>query len=360
MAKKQIKLLREEVEIELELEEDDEPVLPIFELFSYPADFTLQGLYEKLSNGEIVIPSFQRRFVWTQLQSSRLIESFLLNLPVPPVFLYADKSTEELLVVDGHQRLKSIQYFFDEVFGDKVGGKEIVFRLRLNEHSEFNDKKFSDFSEKDQRRLKRQVLRSIVMKQVDPDDDSSILHVFERLNTGGTGLTSQEVRNCLYEGKFNDLLYELNDYPSWRAILGKDAHDKRLRDMELILRFLALCCSGDDYWKPLKDFLNKFMFKNRKGKKNDELKKLFMKTSDEVCNQLGKKPFHKKAGLNAAIYDSVFVAFAKNKKRIPKDIKERYAGLLRDEKFEQLISAHTTDVDKVEKRFDWVRTELFG
>ena len=92
-----------------------------YEIKTYGADFTLEILSKKFDSGEIVIPDFQRKFVWPPKKSSKLIESFLLQLPVPQVFLYREEENQDLLVVDGQQRLKTVNYFFNEKFEDKSG-----------------------------------------------------------------------------------------------------------------------------------------------------------------------------------------------------------------------------------------------
>lgn len=332
-----------------------------YELFTYPADYTLEVLNQKLQTDEIEIPTLQRRFVWSQKQASRLIESFLLGLPVPPVFMYAEKKSETLMVVDGQQRLRSIKYFFDGSFGEEKLGKKSVFRLQIDDKSRFNGLTFSDLKDEDKRLLKRQVLRAFVMKQVDPNDNSSIFHVFERLNTGGTQLANQEVRNCVYAGKFNDLLHELNSLKEWRKIVGKEYPDKRLRDMELVLRFIALYKKPlSDYLKPMKDFLTNFMIANRDGKNNDEFENIFLQTSKKVLSELGEKPFHIKAGLNTAVYDSVFCAFAKNIHLNVNNLKQKYDALIQDTEFLALTSGSTTDVENVKRRFAIATDYLFG
>jgi len=105
-------------------EEDREVSLKPYEILTYPADFTLEVLVDKWKKKEIQVPPHQRRFVWTQTQSSKLIESFLLGLPVPPVYFYQDRKANNLLVVDGQQRLRSIVYFFSGVFGEAGTGKK--------------------------------------------------------------------------------------------------------------------------------------------------------------------------------------------------------------------------------------------
>lgn len=332
-----------------------------YDLLAYPADFTLEVLTQKFSVEEIVIPEMQRGFVWKQTQASRLIESFLLGLPVPPIYLYSEKTSAQLLVVDGQQRLRSIAYYFSETFGEEKKGQKTVFRLTLDENSEYNGKAFSDLTEEEVRRLKNSVLRAFIMKQVSPEDDTSIFHVFERLNTGGTLLTPQEVRNCIYDGPFNELLKKkLNLHESWRAIVGRKDPDKRLKDVELILRFLALFKNGAAYEKPMKDFLSDFMSSYRKGDANKEFDAIFVKVSDNVYRALGEKPFHIRAGLNAAVFDGLFVAFARHPEQIPRDVKERFETLKAKEAFIDLIGSGTTDVDTIRERLRLADECLFS
>ena len=111
-------------------EEEDYASAPDdYQISTYPADLTLATLYEKWLSGEITVPEFQRAFVWKQVQSSRLIESFLVGLPVPPVYVYSEQLSRNYLVIDGQQRLKSIFYFFQGYFGEGSRSDERVFRL---------------------------------------------------------------------------------------------------------------------------------------------------------------------------------------------------------------------------------------
>ena len=94
-------------EIGSELEDQDTGV-PLYKIVSYPADLTLEGLHQRWQREEIIIPPFQRGWVWSHTQASRLIESFLLGLPVPSIFMYKEPSTQKQLVIDGQQRLRTI------------------------------------------------------------------------------------------------------------------------------------------------------------------------------------------------------------------------------------------------------------
>jgi uncharacterized protein with ParB-like and HNH nuclease domain len=352
-------------------ESDNEVSLKGYDILTYPADFTLEGLIAKWKKNEIKIPTLQRRYVWNQARASKLIESFLMGLPVPPVFFYLERGTNQLLVVDGHQRLRSIAYFFSGTFGESVKGKEAPeFSLTgLNEKSPYLGETYLSLESENAgafNKLNNSVLRSFVVKQLEPNDDTSIFQIFERLNTGGVILQGQEIRNCIYEGAFNKSLNKLNRYPAWRSIFGSEPEDKRKRDVELILRFLALYYTLKTYQKPMKQFLNTFMRHNRKASTETltEFETLFKRTADDVLNHLGPKPFHIRAGLNAAVYDATFTAFAQHQSRIGRGgslgLRAKFNKLISDKSFDKYVSAATTDADVVPKRIKLAKRVLFG
>ena len=352
----------------IESEETDLDASPsLYEIVTFPADYTLEGLVTKYNKSQIKIPGFQRKFVWTLPQASKLIESFLLGLPVPAVFLYTDPEDNTLQVIDGQQRLLSIVYFFEGYFGTgSQSGKRTIFALKgLNEQSPYLNKTYTQLAETDEaaaNQLNDSVLRAFVIKQLNPKDATSIYHVFERLNTGGTQLVSQEIRNCVYHGPFNDLLINLNSNANWRKLFGKHAADRRQRDIELILRFLALRFNAATYEKPMKDFLSNFMQLNRRAdlKALDDYKTIFEHATDAVVVNLGEKPFHIHSGLNAAVCDSVLTAFSKNLDHIPANIRERFDALVKDDSFSWSVSSHTTDKDVVQSRLHAAELRLFG
>ena len=348
----------DDLEVEDVVDADEER--PTYDLLSYPADFTLEVLHQKLSvNKDIEIPHFQRKFVWTLAQASRLIESFLMGLPVPPVFLYAERKSDKLLVVDGQQRLRAISYFFSGLFGEETEGKRSVFRLKLEPPNKWGGLSMNDLAPEDAARLKNSVLRSYVMKQLNPEDQKSIFYVFERLNSGGTLLRAQEVRHSIYGGPFNNLLHELNLEQPWRKILGRGSPDSRLKDVELVLRALALTFNLDNYDKPMSDFLSNFMVAYR-SKPLPQFKETFTEAASAIVEHLGAKPFHIKAGLNAAVFDAVFVAFSQVKGPIPEDIKSRYETLKSDTAFRDATQKATSDSERVKARINIARVTLFG
>ena len=333
-------------------QEDEETELPIYKIAVYPADPTLEVLYQKWQRKEILIESFQRGWVWKAVQASRLVDSFLLGLPVPPIFVYKEPSSQKWIIIDGQQRLRTICGFFEGKLPDGGG-----FYLR-GVSPQWEGKYYTNLDETDSIRFRDAVLRVIIVEQQDPKDDTSIYHIFERLNTGGTQLKAQEVRNCVYHGPFNDFLRELNKDSTWREIVGIGNADPRMRDIELIVRFLALLERGDSYEKPMKQFLNDYMRRHRREAKRELYASAFLNTAKKVLKSLGPKPFHLKRGINVAIFDCVMIAFAQSTK-IPGDIKVRFSKLKENPSFQEAIRLHTTDVDRVKTRMKLARKILF-
>lgn len=319
-----------------------------YEVITYPADFTLEGLVSKYKKGSMTVPGFQRNYVWNIKQASRLIESFLLGLPVPAIFLFTDDERNEQLVIDGQQRLMTVVYFLDGYFGEPdAKGRRKVFKLTgLNEKSPFFNKTYADLEEDNQaafNKLNDSVLRAFVIKQITPNGNTSVYHIFERLNTGGTQLVGQEIRNCVYHGPFNDLLCKLNQYENWRKIFGTPTLHRRQKDVELVLRFFAFLENGDNYEKPIKDFMSNYM-KSRQflnDADSEKLAEIFKGTCDKVVRELGEKPFHIWSGLNVAAYDSVFTTIAKSDH--VDGLQEKYGALKNDEDFIKGVRGATTD-----------------
>jgi len=284
----------------------------IYDISSYGADYDVEGLVKRLERGDIYIPHFQRDYVWNLSEASRLIESLLLGLPVPGVFLARDTESKKLSVIDGQQRLKSLLFFYEGYFNPKEGdSRKRVFRLK-NVQPKFEGKTYEELEEDDRINLDDSIIHSTIIKQETPNDDNtSIYHVFERLNTGGRKLTPQEIRTAIYIGSLNDLLVELNDHPSWRELFGKK--NIRLKDQEMILRFFAMYYQLNHYSKPLKDFLNKYNSKNRNitAEKIKIFTSLFIKTTDTILKEFGKNAFRPDRVFNASAFEVLMVGIAK-------------------------------------------------
>jgi len=348
---------------ELESENNDLDSVPsAYEVITYPADFTLEGLVNKYKKGTMIVPGFQRNYVWNIKQASRLIESFLLGLPVPAIFLFTDATKNEQLVLDGQQRLKTLVYFFEGLFAEETSGRRKVFKLiGLNENSPYRNKTYKDLEETDQaafNKLNDSVLRAFVVKQITPDGNTSVYHIFERLNTGGTQLVGQEIRNCVYHGTFNDFSCELNGYENWRSIFGTENFHKRQKDIELILRFLAFYEDGDRYERPIKDFMSRFMSKYQEAspEKMDEFGSVFKDTCDKILASLGEKPFHIWSGFNVAAFDSIFTVLSQHP--IPSNLRDRYEKLKEDPEFIRGVHSSTADESIVKLRIQLAKQYL--
>ena len=143
--------------------------------------------------------------------------------------------------------------------------------------------------------------------------------------------------------------------------MGSNTSDKRMRDIELILRFLALLNQHEKYRKPMKEFISDFMAENKAAPQPrlEEFKTAFVSTAEAASQSLGRKPFHIRTGLNAAVFDSVMVAFGSNRGKVPSNIKDRYKALLDNEAYQTYVSTHTTDVDAVKGRIGLASRLLF-
>ncbi len=353
------------VENEEKIKEEEEEAVIEYDIATYPSDFTLNNLHSKWNEGAFTIPEFQRQYVWNIRQASLLIDSFMRGLPVPPIFLYLDNDSK-YLVIDGQQRLRSIFYFFDGYFGQEEHGKRTTFRLKgLNESVSYADKTYEEFSEKDKRKLDGCVLRAMNIRQLSPTKgNTSVYHIFERLNTGGTPLKAQEIRNCVFAGKFASILKELNKDVHWRKILNKPSFDKNQKDIELVLRLFSLLEHGvSTYEKPMKEYLNKAMERNKDGNTDfvEEFVEKFPQACKSIVENLGEKPFHVRGPINSAYLDSIFCAFYDYLDSLPNNIARKFDLLKANRKFnEGYTTISTQDTSVVKERFEQVERLLFG
>ncbi|WP_341675900.1 DUF262 domain-containing protein [Niveibacterium sp. SC-1] len=352
-----------------DLDEINEVIPAAYSITAYGADYPVDGLVKRLDKGDIVVPlfsvdpedgqstvGFQRDFVWTKPQCDRFVESLLLGLPVPGVFLVKE-STGKHLVLDGQQRLKTLQYFYSGIL------KNREFLLE-NVQQKWKGRSYKTLEADDRRRLDDSIIHATIVRQDEPSDDqSSVYLIFERLNSGGIFLQPQEIRVALYHGQFASLLNDLNLNENWRRLYGKKS--ARLKDLELILRFFALFHKGDAYRRPMKEFLNKFMSENGGLKKygEGELRALFEQTVEAVWLHIGHRAFRLKTAVNAALVDSVMVGVASRLAAGPvlesTGLRSAYDEMLNSPDFMTWVTRSTADEDFVSKRLGRAR-ELFS
>lgn len=346
-----------EVEIVDEAEHDETVPYVSYDVTSYGSDPEVEVLVQRLRRNDILIPTFQRAYVWSQIEASRFIESLLLGLPVPGVFFAAEPETNKHLVIDGQQRLKSLQFFYDGVFDPKLDEKKHkVFRL-TRVQQQFEGKTYLDLAEKDRTRLNTAIIHATVVKQTSPEgDDTSLYYIFERLNSGGKRLTAQEMRIAIYHGKLMEKIRELNNFESWRKIFGK--YNARLKDQELILRYFALCGELKKYNRPMENFLNKFSSQNRHF---DAVNLKDLPNRFKVCCQLfedalGKEAFRPTRALNVAVFDSCMVGLSRRLEREEKidiaNIGKEYKALLADSEYNKACTRSTSDEVNVKLRIE--------
>lgn len=328
-----------------------------FSITSYGADYTVDSLVKRMRAGAFIIPEFQRKFVWSQRHASKFIESLLMGLPVPGIFLYKDVSNNKHLVIDGQQRLTTLRAFYDGLFGERK------FRL-LGISDTWNDKTYEQLDPSDQLKLDDSIVHATIFQQDQPKDVlDSIYFVFERINSGGIRLSPQEIRNCVSHGPVLQLVKKLNENDDWRHVFGPE--NKRLKDQELILRFLAMFESSGLYRRPMAGFLNDFIEKqDKEGAPNAKAWKTGFEGSLALIRAtVGEKAFRLVRAFNAAVFEAVMVGVARRLAVKPltdqKAFGEAYRGLLDNLEFRQACEQSTADEENVSKRIR-LATEAFA
>jgi uncharacterized protein with ParB-like and HNH nuclease domain len=322
-------------------------------------DRSLAELERWFRDGRLVLdPEWQRNYVWTSKAASRLIESFLIDLPVPVIYLARDaQGTYE--VIDGLQRLTSVFKFFD---GDlRLTGLEI--------RPELNGKIFKALERPLQNKLRDVTVRTF---ELAPNTSKDLMFViFERLNSGGTALNDMEIRNCLYRGSLNRLIKELAVADDLKSCVNQPNIAKRMMDRLLVLRFLAFY--ERTYLKAtkgLKKFLNDFLdaYRNPPQTKLHEFEREFrkaMRSSVTVFGEYGfrlRKSDSKRASewatrVNAAVFQVISVSFtqydATHVTRNADAIFEEYLDLVtRDNRWVDAVSRSTGDPERIMYTFE--------
>ena len=374
-------------------DEDDDGSYPIdqFDLVSSPNDFNTRTLVDFIDSGVVVIPGFQRNFVWDVRRASRLIESIIVGLPVPQIFLY-EQERNRYLVIDGQQRLMSIYYFIKGRFPRKE--KRVDLRLMLEGQSTIDDgilhdeAYFSDFRltlsesvpgqpnrfhrrsyetlEDDHRRsFDLRTIRHIIVRQVGPIGDAAMYEIFNRLNSGGINLKPQEIRRCTFDSKFYEMLYRTNAERSWRDLVGTKIPDIHMRDVEILLRGFAMLTNEASYRPSMVKFLNAFS-QEAKSFDEDRLHKLksLLDSFLTSCEDLPSDAFHSINGrFSPMIFESVFVAACREphdagglvEGRIDLDSLKELKG---DDEFRSATLSQTTSQRNVRRRLGLAREIL--
>jgi hypothetical protein len=330
-------------------------------VYSDKNDRSIFELYRRYQRGDLNLdPEFQRNYVWDDKRASLLVESVLLEIPIPVIYL-AEEIDGKFTIIDGQQRLRSFFRFINN-----------EFKLRkLRVLSDFEGKLFKTLDKDNQIKVEDATLRTIeIRKETNPDVK---FEIFERLNVGSVKLNDQELRNCIYRGKYNNLIKELSENRDFLLLLGLDEAQKRMQQREIVLHFLAFYNQTVfKYRQPMKQFLNNEMDTN-KGISDEKLNLLRQKFKDSISltkTIFGKMAFRRfvpgnkdkpdgkwEKRVNMGLFEVIMCGFSKYRKNqiVPLSdvIREELIHLMGfHEEFTNSISGTgTTNTDKVMSRF---------
>lgn len=275
------------------------------------SDWTIETINFQIQKGNIDLqPSFQRRAAWDDVRKSRLVESIIAGMPVPNIVLAEDRSSRgKFIVIDGKQRLIAITQFMRG---------EYVLR-GLDVRPDLNDKRYADLDPEDKNNFDNSTLRSTVIKNW--RDENYLYAIFYRLNSGSLPLSPQELRKALTGGKLIDYIeeYLLHSDP-FQSLFGVGL-DKRMRDSELVLRFIAFDKFLSDYDGNFKKFLDKTTsyFENKWDDRKNEVDASLARLDASLTltrEIFGQDSFKKWLGdkyervMNRAVFDAVSRFFA--------------------------------------------------
>jgi uncharacterized protein with ParB-like and HNH nuclease domain len=356
-----------------------------YDVTTSPNDFNTRTLNDFIEDGMVKIPGFQRNYVWDKKRASKLIESLIIGIPVPQIFLY-EKEKNQFLVIDGQQRYLSIYFFkkmrfprdeklveLRDIFNKNNGfPKEILsnndyftdFELKLNKDNRFHKKNYDTIEEHDRKAFNIRTIRSIIIKQNAPDDGNSVMfEIFNRLNSGGINLKPQELRTSLYHSDFYEMLYKINLYKNWRKLLPEENPDINMKDVEILLRGFAMLVDHENYTPSFIKFLNKFSSKAKgssreKGFSSDEIsyfESLFTKIVDSLVSIDSRIFFTESGKFSVPIYESIFVAIAEEAYRaknfeIKIVSKDKINLLKKNKEFINASSVNTGNTNNVQDR----------
>lgn len=308
-----------------------------YDISASPNDFNIKTLFDFIKSGVVKIPGFQRNYVWDIKRASKLIESIIIGIPIPQIFLY-EEARNKFTVIDGQQRYMTIYYFMEKRFPRNEKRQELRmifdqnkgipasilndneyfedFNLALpttqpNQKNKFNGLNYFTLDEDDITSFELRTIRNIIIKQNAPDDEHSVVfEIFNRLNSGGVNLKPQEIRTSLFHSSFYDMLYRVNLDSSWRQLTPSSTPDLNMKDVEILLRGFAMLIDGSSYKPSMTKFLNKFSLRAKSFPSENikYLEELFLKFSEKAFTEKSKI-FHSKTGkFNISVFESIFVA----------------------------------------------------
>ena len=319
-------------------------------------------------NSLLLSPDFQRAFVWDKKRQSQLIESLMLKIPLPMFYVSSD-AKENYHVVDGLQRLTTLRNFILSS-DERNYGKDERFKLEgLEFWKELNGKSFNDLDMYLQNRILETTLQVTIIEYNTPEKVKR--NVFKRLNTGGMPLTSQEIRNALYQGKSTLLLKELVNTEEFKKATDHSVSDGRMVGREIILRFLAFSLYSSDYKQgDMDDFLSNSMEKINLFTDDQIvlLKERFLQAMKLAFGIFGTYSFRKsipgqrRTPINKSLFEVwsvIFTNMSKDEYEILRKRKELFFKNIQkiydEEYFQRAVSRDSWKVDSVKIRYNKIQ-----
>lgn len=315
-------------------QELDEVWVDEYDIVASPNDWNFMTIVSFIERGAVKIPLFQRNYVWDKKRASKLIESLLLGLPIPQVFLY-EEAKNSFLVIDGQQRLLTLYFFMKERFPKKdkrdrvremfltgdidpdlLHDDELFedFKLTLPKRADgtpnkFHGRRYNQLGD-DKTVLDLKTIRNVIVKQAAPNGDSAMFEIFNRLNSQGVNLSPQEIRASLYHSSLMVKVVEENRDASWRRIIGKPQADVRMRDTEVLLRALALARSWKTYSGTMVGFVNRFCLDVR-GFSEEQAEKAIadLRTFIRLVDQSDTTSFVRQGKFSGVLFESMFAGW---------------------------------------------------
>lgn len=342
-------------------------------------EYDLETLVKKINKGYIKLnPDYQRNHRWRDETSSKLIESLILNIPIPVIYLSEDVDVDEEVeddvprysVIDGQQRLTAITKYMNNQF--ELVGLEVL--------EDLNGYDYDNLPPFLVRRLEERTIKCL---RIDSTIDPQVKYdIFERLNSGAVELEAQELRNAIYRGKFNNMIKKLARNKDFMELLNINEDDlesnnkvKKMQDIELVLRFFAL--DNDNYInikKGFKKFLSDEMEKFNKydNDKLEKMEKKFENCMRIINNSFGDLAFAKykyenskyikMSNFNAAVFDALCIGISMtvelNKDEISQEKVQKFKELFKKKSFFESISGSVNDREKVKTRIEMAKEVL--
>ena len=329
-------------------------------------DMAVQQLFTMLETDQIdIAPAYQRQFRWTPLQCSELIESVMLGIPVPSLYMATNEDGSWELVA-GVQRLSALAMFAG---GRKLQDKlKIKQALRLSQELQkldtFRGLHFEELPESIQLQFTLRSLKVITL--TDKSDSVVRFDLFERLNRGGVALTEQEIRNCVFRGKFADFVDELADNSDFKTVVrlaGKQNNDGT--GEECVLRFFAFLNRYTEFDHSVKDFLNNYMrdsskkFEYKSGRKIFE--SVFEKLAQLFPAGLVRPSLSRKAGTTSLVlYEGVVVGAALAYSHSGKIDGKKLNAWLPSPTLKKFTTGATNSASAVAGRIEFCRDRFLG